>query len=108
MELVDINKELLSCIKNLRDSSNKIFTLAAEKAEAEKAYRKALQQSILEQRTNGLQATLIPDVARGLTSELKFARDLAEAKYNSARDYIEAMQVSISAYQTILKYQTEV
>jgi hypothetical protein len=108
MEVTQINSELIECIKNLRDSSNKIFKLAQEKAEAERDYRKALSVRIMELKDMKLPATLIPDLARGDTSDLKFQRDLAEARYNSARDYIEAQQTAISAYQSILRYQEEV
>lgn len=108
MEVTAINSELIDCIKNLRQSSEKIFKLAQEKAEAEKDYRKALALEILELKEAKHPTTLIPDIARGNTSELKFKRDLAEAKYNSARDFIEAQQTAISAYQSILRYQEEV
>jgi hypothetical protein len=108
MEVTKINAELLECIKNLRQSSEKIFEVAKEKAETERDYRKALAVRIMELKDNKLPATLIPDLARGDTADIKFKRDLAEFKYNSARDFIEAQQTAISAFQSILRYQEDV
>lgn len=108
LEVTEINKELLEASRRLQNGSKKIFSLAKNKAEAEQKYRRALAVEILTLRDLKIQATLIPDIARGNTSELKFKRDLAEAEYTSARDSLEAIQVQISALQSILKYQEEV
>ena len=84
-----------------------LWKLSNVKAETERDYRIALQQEILIQRTNGVQATLIPDLARGATANLKFERDKAEALYNTTKDSLRALQASLNAYQTMVRFQED-
>ena len=77
-------------------------------AEAERDYRRALQMEIVKLKDEGIKVTLIPDIARGETSELKYKRDLAKARYTSARDSLEAIKSQMSGLQTIVKYMEEV
>lgn len=108
IDLADISKEIYESGKRLEEGSRKLFTLAKEMAETEREYRKALQFEIIRLRDEKVQATLIPDLARGATADLKFQRDLAEAKYKSARDALEAIQSQMSGLQTILNIQKEI
>ena len=48
MELISINKELLESSERLKNASTELFSLAREKAEAEKAYRIELYRAIME------------------------------------------------------------
>lgn len=82
--------------------------LAKAMAEAEQAYRSSLAKEIVKLKLEGMSVTLIPDIARGNTSELKFSRDLAEAKYTSGRDSLKAIMAQVNALQTIVKYVSEV
>jgi hypothetical protein len=79
-----------------------------ESAEAERDYRAALAKEILKLKTEGMSVTLISDIARGNTSDLKFKRDLAEAQYTSGRDSLKAIMAQVNALQTIVKYVSEV
>ena len=108
MDIVTINKEIYDSGKRLEEGSKKLFGLAQKMAESEREYRKALALEIISLRADKVQATLIPDIARGNTSELKFNRDLAEARYKSARDSLEAIQAQMNGLQSILKYQVDV
>ena len=107
MEITNITKELYESSKRLENGSKEIFNLAKEMAEAEREYRKALTIEILKLKHGGMSITLINEIARGNTAELKFARDLGEAKYTAARDSLKAIQIQISALQTIIKFQEE-
>lgn len=108
MELTVITQEIYDSTKRLNEGSKKLFALAKEKAETERDYRRALQIEIMALKEEKLAATLIPDVARGKTSDSKYERDLAEARYTSARDSLEAIKAQVNALQSILKYQSEV
>jgi MarR-like DNA-binding transcriptional regulator SgrR of sgrS sRNA len=108
VELSQIAKEIYESGKRLENGSKQLFTLSKEMAESEREYRRALQIEILQLRDQKVQATLIPDIARGKTSELKFKRDLAEARYKSARDSLEAIQSQMNGLQSILKIYQEV
>lgn len=108
MELSQIAKEIYESGKRLENGSKQLFSLAKEMAETEAEYRKALAVEIMKLKTEKMPVTIINDLARGNTSDLKFKRDLAEARYKSARDSLEAIQSQMNGLQSILKIQTEV
>ena len=107
MELTNINRELYQAAKRLREGGKELFHLARERAEAEKAYRMALAKEIVMLKDAGQSVTLIGDIARGNTAEMKFARDLADARYSAGRDLLTSLQTEVSALQTIIKHMTE-
>lgn len=108
MELTTITKEIHDSGLRLANGSKELFPLAKRKAETEQAYRKALAMEIMKLRDDKLPATLIPDIARGNTADLKFERDLAEARWTSARDSLDAIKSQVMGLQSILKIQSEV
>lgn len=108
METITIAKEIYDSTKRLQKGSTEIFLLAKEKAEKERNYRRALALEILSLREEKTPATLVPDIARGATAELKYQRDLADAKYTACRDSLDAIKQQINGLQSILRYQTEV
>lgn len=108
MELQSIVQELHQSSKRLEEGSKDIFLLAKAMAESEREYRKALTIEIVMLKEQGMSVTLINEIARGSTADLKFQRDLAEAKYTAARDSLKAIAVQVSALQSIVRYQEEV
>lgn len=108
IDTVDITKEIYDSAHRLQNAGDSLFKLAATMAETEKIYRRALGIEIVKLKTDKVQATLIPDIARGLTSDLKFERDLAEARYKSARDNLQSIQSQVNALQSILRHQTDI
>ena len=82
--------------------------LAKASAETEREYRNALATEIVLLKSQGMQTTLIPDVARGNQANLKFLRDVAEFKYQSGKEMLRAIQTQISALQTVIKYTPEI
>lgn len=108
MELSIITREIYESGKRLEKGSKELFSLAKRMAETEKDYRKALEIEILKLKTEGMSVTLIGDIARGKTADLKYERDLAEARYKSARDSLEAIKAQANGLQSILKYQSDI
>jgi hypothetical protein len=108
IDTVDIEQEIYSSGKRLEEGSKEIFKLAREMAEAERDYRRALSVEIMRLKDEKMQVSLIGDLARGNTADLKFKRDLAEAKYNAARDSLKAISQQMSGLQTIYKFKTEI
>jgi len=108
MDLISITSELQSASSRLSKGSKELFQLAREFAEAERDYRRALAVEIVKLKSEGMSVTLVPDIARGNCAELKFQRDCAEAKYQSGRDSLKAIETQVSALQSILRYQDEV
>ena len=107
MELSSITHELHESARRLRNGSSELFTLAREKAEAEKTYRLALMRAIVGLKDEGKPATLIPDLARGQAADEKYSRDLADAKYTAGREALDSIKSQVSALQSILRYQEE-
>ncbi|MFD2752421.1 hypothetical protein ACFSUM_18710 [Virgibacillus siamensis] len=108
MHITDITKEIHDASKRLSNSANALFDLGRAKAEAERDYRSALAQEMLRLKSDGLPATLIPDLAKGNVAELLFQRDYAEARFKAGIEAADAIKVQVSALQTILKYQTDI
>ena len=104
MELIQVTKEMYATAKRIDKATRTIYTLASAKAETEKVYRIELATEIIKLREQGVQATLIPDIARGNTAFLRFERDLARDVYNSANTALKALQTSASLLQTISRY----
>ena len=103
MDYIEVGKAIYDTSKRIEDGVNAITKKAKEYATNEKEYRLALSKEIMKLKTEGLQATLIPDVARGNVSEIKFKRDLAELEYKTYRDMIEGLKAELSGLQTIYK-----
>lgn len=108
VELVQLNKLMMQSSDRIRKATTEIYKMAKEKANTEYEYRKALGQEIAKLRAEGMQATLIPDVARGNTSELKLQRDMADTMFKSAIESLRAIQAELSGLQTVARYQSEV
>lgn len=104
----EIAKTIYEIGKRLEKGSKETFSLAKKMAETERDYRKALAIEMVKLKTEGNSITLIPDLARGNTSELKFERDLAEARYKSARDMLSSLQAEMNGLQSIFKRFEEI
>lgn len=74
-------------------------------AQAERDYRVALSQKILEEREKGLPATLIGDICRGnkQIAALKFERDVAETVYKSALEAINVYKLQIRVLENTIE-----
>lgn len=105
MELTEITKEMYEVSKRLDQATRVIYKMAQERAETERVYRMNLAKEITRLRVEGTSVTLIPDMSRGNTADLKFERDLADGRYRSAIESLEALKSQLSALQSILKYQ---
>ena len=104
MEPITIANELHDTGKQLRKGAQEIFAAAREKAESEKNYRVALAREIMTLRDKGLPVSIINDVARGNTADLKYSRDLSEAKYRASIEALDSLRSQSSALQTIIRY----
>lgn len=66
-------------------------------AKAERDYRVALRQKILEERDKGTPVTIISDICRGTPeiARLRFEKDVAEVSYDAAREAINGYKLQI-------------
>jgi septal ring factor EnvC (AmiA/AmiB activator) len=104
IELIEITQEMHAVSKRIDKASKEIFKLAKAKAEFERIYREALAKEIVKLRSEGVQATLISDLARGNVAYLKYERDLAKDMFKSGISALEAVKTQASVLQTISKY----
>src|SRR5690625_6027139 len=100
MEVIQVAQQLNKTTKRLSKSTKEVFKMAKERAETEREYRQALMQEIVKLRNEGYPATLIADVARGRTADLKFKRDLSMEMHRSALASIERSEEHTSELQS--------
>lgn len=108
MELQTLTKAIWNTSQKIDKNINNLTSMARKYSEAEKQYRLELAKEIIKLRTEGVQATLIPDIARGNISNLKFDRDLAETEYKAYKQMLQSLQVELSGYQSILRIQQDI
>lgn len=108
LEVVETVQQLRAATQRLSEASKQVFKLAKERAVTERVYRMELAKEIATLRHQGVQATLIPDLARGHVAELKEERDFAHEMHRSAMSSIGALQVEIQSWQSILRIMDEV
>jgi hypothetical protein len=108
VETIELTEAIWKTAKRLEGGANAITKKAKEYATAEKEYRIALSKEIMRLKTQSMSVTLIPDLARGNTAELKFKRDLAAETYKSSKIMLDALSNELSAMQSILKIQERI
>lgn len=81
--------------------------LGREKAEAEREYRVALSKTMLRLRSDGIPATIIGDVCRGIPeiAELRCKRDCAEADWEANREAHYLHRQRAEMYRDIIKVE---
>jgi hypothetical protein len=108
MELINITQAIYNTAKAIDQEKKDLEKLAKDKAIAEREYRMALAKAIFALKAQGFPATLISDLARGETAELKFTRDLADNLFVAKRSSIDASLSQLTALQSILRIQKEI
>lgn len=108
MELLKLTEEIYTISQRLNAAASEVYKLGNKKALTERTYRIELMQAIMTLKAEKTAATLIPDLARGITAESKFQRDLAEVQYKSAIEALDALKSQLTALQTVTRYQTDI
>ena len=88
-------KRLMSRMNTLLDESER---LGIQAAQAEYEYKLEEAKKTLELRDEGFPATLIPTLTKGdeKVAKMRLARDVAEVRYKSAQERINAVKKEIS------------
>lgn len=78
-----------------------LSTRGKEYAEAERAYKVTLAQTMLKLRDEGEKTTTLKDIAYGdrQVSDLRMQRDIAEAMYKSAQEALNLYKLQIRVLQ---------
>ncbi len=103
-DIVTVTTEIREAARDLRKAVDDIHAAAKKKAETERDYRVKLAREIMTLREQGLQVSVINDVARGNCADSKYNRDLAEVTYRATLEAIESQRAQLSALQSALKY----
>ena len=104
MELAGLEKELLEKNKWLFVKLKEQRELIVNAGSSERNYRIALSKKMLELRTEGMQVTILSDIARGdkIIAELKLNRDIDKGVALACKNGIDAIQSSMSSLQTLI------
>lgn len=108
MELVEITQQIYKVSRKLDAMPEKLAEYARAYAKAEAEYRMELSKEIYRLRDEGLPATLIPDIARGNLTQLKYTRDLKEAEWRAVIESSKVLMAEASALQSVLRVQEDV
>ena len=104
MELAELEKELMEKNKWLFLKLKEQKDLIEKAGGSERNYRVALAKKMLELRTEGMQITILSDIARGdkIIAELKLNRDIDKGVALACKNGIDAIQSSMSSLQTLI------
>lgn len=93
----DLFLELREKQQKLEAALGEMGKYGKERAEAERTYRIALAQKILQERSDGKPVTIISDICRGDRdiAKLKFDRDVAEVMFSTAMESIQTYKLGI-------------
>lgn len=108
MELASIAAEIIRVSKRLEASADALFELGKAKASSERDYRVALSKELLKLKSEGMSVSLIGDVARGNLDAYLFERDVAEARFRAGLEASSSLKSTLSALQSILRFQQDV
>lgn len=101
----DLASTLMEKMEQLDSAIKTLNLLGEKKAEAEKTYRCEYAKCILSLRADSLPVSLIEGVAKG-TEEIAKAKlewDIAESKYETRIQAIQAIKKEIDIYNDIIR-----
>lgn len=108
VELVDLTQAIWSTAKRIEGGVDILTSKAKAFAESERIYRKALAIEIVKLKTGGMPVTIINDVARGNTADLRYDRDVAEGVYKSCKEMLESLRAELTGLQSLLKVMQDI
>ena len=105
----EITDQLSKAINELSAQNVKLDKIGKKKAEAEKKYRIALQQKLLQLRADGKSVSLASELARGdvYVAERKQDRDIAESEWTVCREKIKDLRDEIGILRSLLTHLRE-
>lgn len=104
MEPLEVAIKMETYIKRIGELVAELDKAGREKAEAESEYDKAMAVAMLSLRCDGMQVTLIKDIAKGRCSDVLLRAKVAESAYKSLITKIHAAESILNAYQSINRY----
>ena len=108
LDLYDIAQGIMEDRERIKANMEVIWRLAREKSENELTYKKAYAATVEKLRQDKLPATIIKEIAEGEVAEAKRDWELASSKYRASLASLEALQTSMQALQSMLRYLDKV
>ena len=103
----DVILEITSTNEKIIEWNDKLKLALENKSKKEYTYRQALAKEIRRLKyEEKLQASLIPDVARGNSNiaQLRYAKDVAENECVAIKYHINSLSKILEAYRSILSF----
>jgi hypothetical protein len=104
MEYHTIAREIVECVKRLKEQEKTLAESARERATTEALYRKTFAVEIMKLKQMGIQASIIKEVAHANIADIVLQRELQDSLFTAKRESIRALETEISAWQTIAKF----
>lgn len=115
MELIKVQQSIEERIDLVSKTRSVLRKLAKEKADTIAEYEKQMAITILKlkngvitkfegENIQGLPATVLEKVAKGICYQERLNADLAEANYKSAVVALQALQAELNGFQSIYKH----
>ena len=110
MELTKMSTNLLDSMHEARAIADRLQGLAEDWAKAERDYQVANTKEIIMMKEKGLAVTIVNEIVRGMPhiADLKYQRDLSAEVLKANHKLLSVLGDSMSASQSLLKYQSEV
>jgi len=107
MKVPEIMRDIERAIRRLGDRNQELERLAPEKAHAEQAYSIALAKRVLQLKTEGTPATLIPSLAKGdeTVAGFKLKLDIATSMYDAAKEANRNTLAQLTGLQSLLNWE---
>jgi len=100
-----LNEQLNAKLKELNTALNSYRKRGEDFARARNKYAIALRKEMLILRDKGMPATILSEVCKGdeKIAELRLQRDIADAKYKSAKEMINGCKLEIKILESQIK-----
>ena len=85
--------------------NDEYLDLIEKRAQAERAYSKALSIAMVEEKIKGQSITLIRDIVKGSVADLKYELDVADGVMQACKNAIKALTIQIDSYRSLLAWQ---
>ena len=108
MDGLELYRTLDDRLKDLKAANESMRASGLAFAQAERDYKVAKARKILQLRADGFPVTITQDVAMGCdeVADLRFARDCAEVTYDTDRELVYSLKLSLRLIENEINRQT--
>jgi hypothetical protein len=101
-EIEKLKKGYIAKLKELEKALSEYPVYGEKMSTCERDYRVAKQIVTLEQKQEGMQATLIPTIVNGAVADERLKFKIAETQFHACRENIKRLHANLDAYRSLL------